>query len=1681
MPMIAEREPMAIAPEELTEVRALYEEGLCLRAYERARAFGPLQHWRGTAARILAGGLAANLGAPRLGTALHLRAWREDPSDPDACFYRAFALLTRRGPLRAWEFLGQVGLLADAPEPLRGYWLALSAIVLGQFRDFDAAESWLARAEDAAPARPWLLVQRSNLYEMEDRYDEALDSARAALARRPWYRPAVQQAAHLLQLLDRDAEAVALLAEAVERIEGSAVAAQLGGLQAELGRHAEAMATWDRFAAMSPMIDGPTRRWLAGRRSDAAYGCGDFAAAAVLARQCGDPFFHALAGRLEAAASTPTPAPTGAGRRVLLDVGFVRQHHQTCAPATLAAIAGFWGRPADHLEVAEEICYDGTPDHRQRSWAERNGWVTREFTATWDSALALLDRGVPFTLATVETQSAHLQAVIGYDARRGTLLIRDPSLPYAGEALAAPFLQRYRSVGPRGMAMVPREHAGRLEGLDLPEAPLYDDLQRMQAALHAHDRDGAATAYESLRDAAPGHRLALHARCLLAHYDADPAELLAGVEGLLQLFPDDVNLRLSQLGGLRVLGRRGERLALYRELCGRTGADPLLRRQYAQELLADARERPAAVRLVRRALRARPRDAPSLALLAAVARDQRRAAEAVALYRLAACCDDKDEGLARTYFHAARDLHREEDALRFLAGRFRRFAARSGWPARTLSWALAQLERMAEAFAVLDEAMRLRPGDGELHLFVAEAYGARGEFDRAAERLEAARGLCRHGNWLRAAARLASFRGDPAGALALWQQVLRAEPLALDANRSVAQHLAETEGRAAALDHLARACDRFPHNVALHQARIEWLRADGPAAVEPAVRRLLAIHPADAWAHRELALTLATSGRHEEAAAELRLATQLEPESTTEAAVRGQVLELAACQAEARAAYREAIRRSADNEFAMGRLLDACDSRAEELEALAFIEAELARQVTLGDGLLAFARRARRVLEPDVLLAALRRAREVRPDLWQAWSALVRELAGRGDAEEALELARRAAAQFPLLPGIWLDLAAACAARGDHPGELEALDRALRISPGWGMAARRRAAAYQKDGDHAAARSVLERAVAHDPLDAENHGDLAHVLRRLGQARPALDRLAHALRLDPGPDGAWTILGDWSRELGRPELPLELARELTAQRGGEARSWVVLARLLDGPDRLDERLAALERAVALNPRADAAYDLKAQLLAEAGRWDQAEAACRPSAWGDRPPVPLRGRAAWVLARRGDLTAAMARMRPVLAENPDYSWGWFNLAEWAAAAGTPAAYLEVAEALVRLVGDNAVAAGYRADARSRTGDRAGAKEDYRRAFELAPDRSVTAMRLFDLELEERDLDAAGRVLQALRAHDGGEFVLARAVQLARARGDGPAAAEALERLCACPPGASEWPLATADRSFKDAGWGRQAEAIYDTALSRPVVHPQIGSLWVQHCTARRHWRCTRRFDELLAHGEVGRRALAAYLSALGRARASWKIGAYLRRYRRVLREHTLCWGTAGFALTSVVRHRAAAELMSDWHDRDRAQPWMLINLALALRALRRVAEANRVGRHALTLRPDFTSPYHAIWLALDDLIDGDGRETRVRLEHLDPARFDETHRFLFRLAQLLLRRARAEPAQRDLVREDTSRVLASLTRSHRIPADNYGAVLQTYRRAVGRLARDYGPVRGLLWKLARWLRAPRKGR
>jgi tetratricopeptide (TPR) repeat protein len=426
----------------------------------------------------------------------------------------------------------------------------------------------------------------------------------------------------------------------------------------------------------------------------------------------------------------------------------------------------------------------------------------------------------------------------------------------------------------------------------------------------------------------------------------------------------------------------------------------------------------------------------------------------------------------------------------------------------------------------------------------------------------------------------------------------------------------------------------------------------------------------------------------------------------------------------------------------------------------------------------------------------------------------------------------------------------------------------------------------------------------------------------------------------------------------------------------------------------------------------------------------------------------------------------------------------SLAEWIRNHGSPAEYFEAAEAMARMTTDNPVAFAYRAEARLRIRDRDGAKDDFRRSVALAPDYAFAVLNLFDLELGDENFVAAGQLLEALRVHVGGEYVVAREVQLAMARADHSVAAEALERLAISPQGDSDWPLRAADRAFVETGWGRRAEAVYSSLLDRPGIKPLVGALWIERCISRQDWSCANRLGELLARGEVGIQAAHAYFNALAGARASRKIHSAIRRHEQALRSHSLCWGVVGYALLTINHHRAVIDWMSDWHERAAVEPWMLNNLIYSLRALKRDDEANKISRRALELPRDNTTRFHQLWLALDDLFEADHESAGDRLEGLDTSNFDAGDRFLYSLAKLLLNQALTKDEAQGrgmLVATTSGRELVRLCRATVVTPETHGAILHTYRRAVRMMARNYGPSLALMWRFLHMLVAPRRGR
>lgn len=1705
-----------VAPERVAQIKSLCQQGLFCQAYEAGKSIGPLVSWSGADAALLATRLAEQLGSSCLARWLDRRAYRRYPDHDNTKYYHAHYLARARGPYAAWRWMHDIGEpRGEGSDAVRADWYALLGDLAAIFRDFDVARHWLDRALALDGDRPWLSVCQATILEREDRYQEALAAAEEAMRLQPWYCPAVESATHLLTLLDRESEAVEMLDQAMARTECSRLAGQLYAIRLERRQYREAGEALDRCAALAVLADKKYKQWLAGQRAELAYRTGDVAAAVEYAKLAGRGFFETIAERLQ----DPSRAEAGS---VLLPVGFVRQHHVTCVPATLSAISRYWRKPADHLEVAEDICYDGTPAHHERKWAENHGWVVREFTVTERSAAELLDRGIPFTFTTVSPGNSHLQAVIGYDGRRGTFWIRDSFWHNTQEAIADKLLKANCSYGPRGMALVPSEEQSRLDGLDLPDAALWDGLHELDHALMGNRREEAGDICRRLATDANGGRIGIEARRRLAYYDGNSAEHLIAVEELLKLTPDGECLQLERLGCLRETTQREQRMAIYRQLCDSRNTHPIFLQQYAQELKADARRHTEAVRLLQIAMSRMPTDASNYYILAGILWNNRRFEESLELYRFAACVNDKEESFAESYFIAAQWFKKTEEAFGFLRRRFEQFGRKSGRPACTLARAYLQWNRTADALELLEEARRLRPDDAELSLYTADAYlsCSREKVSLASSLIEEVKGTSPPAYWLRTAARLASREGKPAEALQLWRQLLQFQPLAIDAHQAVVGLLAETEGTAAALTHLDSAVDQFPHHVPLHGLRLEWLRSEPPEVREPAIRLAISVSPHDAWLQRELAFFLAEQRRTSEAWEVADVAGRLERSCPAYHFLRAGLLRDEGKIDGAKSELREAIRLSVDYEQAIQEWTRLCSTLAERREALTFVKEELVRQVSFGDGLLVFRQEAQGTLEAGELLATLQDALRERPDLWHAWSACVQQLLSLDRRNEAWELACRATDRFPLLPALWLDLAAACHARHDWSGEREALETAYQINPDWGNAIRELADFHERQGEFAQAKDLLERAAIRLPLDVNNQIMLAEMLWRRDRREDALEAIRRVVELDPRYERAWADLGRWAAELGRQALAIDVARSITECRGGEAQSWIYLAEALNSADQLDERLAALDRAAILRPRGINIYDLRATLLAEAGRWNEASEACRPPVWGDHSPVQLRGRLAWLQSQQHNLSQAIEDIRAVLAEEPSYWAGWCWLWSWCCDVGDFRGCLAAAEAICRIAPQYEVSLGYLGEAKRLNNDPEGAYTAFEQAFALNPSYEYAGNALFDLQLSRGELRKAEVTLRLLQRHNPSAGVCARAVQLASrghivgtfeaviagapashsalaasfattspasagdvadvaggdvgARTPSQCAEYHLRSLCKSHPTNGE-PLAAAVDAMVAGGLRREARKVLEEALSCEESHPEVGRQWVKLCIAQNQWwRCLRRLNSLMARGSTGIDAVVAYLEALGNSKRKWQFQFFFRRGNREwIRKYSKAWGTAGRAMLCFNHYGRLCRWMADWRERADATPWMLLNLSEGFRALRRDAEAAEVTQFALTLTPDHTTDSHYVWAAVDAISCGNIAEAKRLLSRARSKVLNEYFSVLRELVLAVIEMESSGEGDRTKAFHSVRKKMrGALARHREVILDR--ARRPFYRKCLLLIAKRQGGFAGKWWLLTQWM-------
>lgn len=1656
---------MKIESHQLTPIRELYNNGCYLQAYHAAHKLSPLNEWEGSEARVLAGRLVAHLGAPRLAYYHYLKAYRETPAEPEVRYYYALYQLHRRGPYAAWQTLKQFNDLDNEPDDILASRYALVAETAAILRDFATAETWITRAKEIAPNSPWVYQTYAQVRHHEDKHQESLDLLQHALTLHPWYRPAVQATAYTLTLLGRDDEAIEFLEQADQHIECSGVVAQLIGLQIEQEQYEDAQLHLQRVLQLMPLMEKQTRQWIAGVQSTLAYFQNDIDAAIMYAQKTGDSFHEKIAQHLMETKSQ-------SAERKVLPVGFVRQHHMTCAPATLSAVSNYWSMPADHLQVAEEICYNGTSAYNERRWAEENGWYAREFTITAANTKTLIDHSIPFTFATVDLGNAHLQAVLGYDERRQTLLVRDPYSRHSREGLTTALLERYAATGPRGMALVPTPQKEILAQLDLLESDIWDLLHQFDGALETHKLDQATAILEEMKHKDTTGRLTLDATYRLAIYNSNPVAMLAAVEDLLALYPEDERLQFSRLKHLKDLTRHSDLLSAYEQICQKPNVHPIFLEGYAQELTHDARAQEKAISLLRKALQKWPTKESIYIALADALWNQREFDEALELYRFATCLNDKDEFLAQSYFTAAHFRRETAVALNFLQLRYQRLGQKSNLPARTLVWAYERIDRRVDALHVIDESLQYWSDNGNFLLFVADFFGhLSNEYrKRAFELLKRAKSNSKQQEWLRTAARITAVNADLPRSLSLWQEVLKQQPLAMDAHESIANLLLKTEGREAAVAHLQQAVDAYPHHHPLHRLWLYWLR-DAPVEVAaPAFRRVIAMDNSDAWVRRQYSYFLIEQRQFQEAAQVAETAYELDPVHPAYHHLQGLLLKNQGNLEEAKRAFYQSIRLASNIEPSVADLLSCCDSADEQRAALEFVRKELMDKVLLGDEMLMYRAYGSRLLDPEELLSQLHDVLLAQPELAQTWSAYIKQLLSVNSMDKAKEYAEKATKRFPLTPLVWADLAHVCALQMDTEGERNALERAYTINPRWQNIIIMLSNVHARAKEWEKSKALLQEAIGHDPLNARYQALLADARWHLDEKETALEQMQYTLTLEPNYDWAWSTLKDWTRALESPEIVIDTARALTKRHPHDAQSWFVLATMLERSEDIEERLNALEKALLYNPRFVDAYDLQAQLLCQVGRVDEARQACKPAAWKDYVPVDLRARAAWIEVQMGNHDQGMQLLQEALHQEPSYYSGWTLLAQWCRANKRDKQYLEAAENMVRLQPHNEFSLGYLGEACLFNKNRLRAKDAFMRAFSLEPHYLFAGYNLFDLYLDDNELERASNVLLQLQKYASGPLVTAREVQLAVKQRNKEVAANGLRELCVMPY-ENQWPLQTAVDAMMKQFWGDIVNQVLDEAIDNPDAIPEVGSMWMRQRAAINQWPSAIRLKKLTRRGKIGEHATYIYMTQLQQKNESRKLLQFIKKNRNWLKENTYTWGTVGYILISLSDFSAVTQWMADWRKRSQVHSWMLLNLVESLRYTKQTEEAHKVGQYALTLPEDHCTSSHELWLAVDEIRLGKFDMAKQCLFKIDPGTLPRDYLFVLQMIQTATMMYEAPITNRAQTFKIVRKQMADYLKEYKLQAKNEKVRRELYQSTLKQIAELEGGVGAHLW---RWL-------
>lgn len=1639
----------------LATMQSLYDNNLYQQAYALGVSeFGKPETWPSPELRLLGARILAQLGALRLADAGFLRLWRSGWRDPELIRFYLVTVHRRRGPLATLDHIQAIRQSTAMVDELERDLLIEEASVYTVYRDYAAAEGCIDRARALQHDR-WTEFQRVELKCEEDKYEEALDLAQDMNSEYPNYRSGLQQQARLLQLLGRSEEAIALLEQYFPSFESWWMGAQLFGLLVE-GKH------FDRAArclqAMERLMPQGAREVELHRdrlQADLLCAQGRYQEAV--------PFLHQKNFFSDRVKSSIERSGSEAARKII-EVPFVRQAHMTCAPASLTAVSRYWGREVSQAEIVEAICYGGTQNYDERNWAIENDWYAVEFDLNFEALKSLIDIEVPVLLATVEPGSAHLQIIVGYDENMGTYLLRDPYYPRLQEFLIGETENYYAANGPRCLVVAPQSLKEAIEQTPLTNRRLYDAVFKMNMALRNNDRERAQAIVMALTKNSPKERLALMSERSLAIYDGDEDRILNATENLLRLFPSEINLQLSKLASLNQIGASTEALTYLRSITDGPNPPFLLLSRLARAISWDHRLTEETDRLYQRLLKRSPTHVNTLYGYAGTLWDKQEYQRAYLLYRFCACLEDTEEGYAESYFKAAR-FNRETDvAIDFLVDRFRRFGSRDSGPAISLFNALDALNRTDQAYEYLEQALELLPANGHLRLFAARQYTYQGNVSRGMELLEAARDQSRAVNVNEVAVELYEATLDTEKARQACKDILVIEPLNHFANNAYARLLVEAGRRGEAVGFIRSQLERFPGNLMLQKLLARWLDPGDTAAIAAVYQEICENHPMDAAAFRRLSELQISQERYDQALQSALTAVEINKRDAENYGYLGDAYLAKNDRANAREAFREAVRVSCDYSYAYERLMSCSFDIEQQRQDLDFIHGELMRQVSYGAGILDFQALAKRYLAEEKVFQFLEFALQQRPDLWQSWVAMIIHLRGENHLQQALDIANEAVDKFPLLPRLYLEKAEVLRVMHEFDAAIEMLKKTLELSPGWVKASNALCDLYEKQGNYQAAIDLQELAIKRSPLVPSPLGYLADLYARLEEDDKAIDCLRRAVDLDHDYVWAWERLYYLENKRGNGEQVLEKMRGVIDK---SSHNVELLESYVDVTGGDDSAVKLLEAHLLDYPNdVDICVKL-CNCYVRRGNFDRAHSIVSDVYWNNTRPLVIVSSEAWIYARQNNLVKAVTIMEGVAEKQPNYYDAWRLLANWNAQLRNREKLEQAVANCARIAPHNADVLCFCAEKLKEAGAEGPQMMEYlKHSFELDPTDQYNALTYIDELIDAGDLDEADAVCRRTLQFNANPYVYLRTVKVALAQ-------KHIDKA-----------LQDFDKSLDDSGQNNDIVYIIWRALAAADQQQQAAEIIQQALAQGRALsadtgkciglyeldtlgvkKVEARLKKQTMESAYDQRYLEAYIRTLIDLEKvmPWELESKLLPF---IRQDLTNWGLYGYCLFRISGREAQACSVWEGIDQQRdAEAWIIYFYSMAQRWIGHWTEGEALIQRAYDLPADRYRDDILLWIYFDHLIAGGDLDPEL-LAHLDHADLEPMSKYVVVATKALVQDTNFVDGY-----EQLSPLLRECQRRYQPLVGN--PVIETVKKRLAKHLRERLPqqslVKGWVWR------------